>query len=137
MCLISNTRTPIKRSEDIVCYKIFRKVDGERYIVSPFYGEVYTYNGKFNNKCPGEAVFDKQMNKWIVGSGYYHAYTDLESAKENLQFMKGKTNVPGVYCIVECRMIAGHDIYFSEDCKEVCGKVMKTGVDDIETVSLF
>lgn len=90
MCLISDTDIPKIAQEDMVCYKVLRKVSilksllGKGY-VTPWYNKKVRPKGLIKAEGMREIIRSyytpPHLRHYCIGGGFIHTYTNLDAAR--------------------------------------------------------
>lgn len=81
MCLVSEKRNPYTSDKDILCYKILIPVRDK--LITPYRDFVFNKDIVVNDEAE-EKIVEINKGYFIVESGYFHALTSLQKAKETL-----------------------------------------------------
>lgn len=120
MCLVSEKRNPYISDKDIQCYKILIP-KGDK-LVTPYRDFVFNIGNVFNDKAD-ENITEISERHFIVESGYFHALTSLQRAKETLNTIHRKVK-DKTYKIYKA-VIPKDTPYYTGQFEDICSKSLK------------
>jgi len=91
MCLYSKTDKAKRAIENIVCYKIVIKIDGDKCYKTPYFHAVINdniINGKEDFKASGKKNIKENSLDFCVEGGFVHTFDNLEKAFIIKSFLK-------------------------------------------------
>lgn len=120
MCLTSNEKTPSTSTYNITCYKILIPVGGE--LFSPYRDFLFPVSKVVVDpidKEPSE-IFGVTM----IEGGYFHSYTDINTAQKKINELKRKVPKNTVLKIYEAQIPSGTNFFIGLN-KDICSKSLK------------
>lgn len=114
MCLVSETKIPNISTEDIKCYKVLIG------LCSPYQEYKYTLNETIKNTTVESIT--KVFGKFMIESGYFHSYSDINAARHLVSFIWRRRKVRA---LIYNAIIPKGTIYFKGQTNDLCSKSIR------------
>ena len=126
MCLITDSNIPSCCSEEIICYKIIRVIEGK-------YKALFNGDYEYPEIKEGTTITDSKKaaiiklgDTYVIDEGFYHAFTNPVKAKimmDTILYMEGVSGSP--LELWKC-VIPVSSLYFrGTKKKDICSKSLK------------
>lgn len=120
MCLVSEKRNPYTSDKDILCYKILIPVRDK--LITPYRDFVFNKDIVVNDKAD-EKIVEISEGYFMIESGYFHALTSLQKAKETLNTIHRKQKIR-TYKIYKA-IVPKDTPYYTGQFEDICSKSLK------------
>lgn len=120
MCLVSEKRNPYISDKDILCYKILIPVRDK--LITPYRDFVFNKDIVVNDEAE-EKIVEINKGYFMIESGYFHALTSLQKAKETLNTIHRKQKIR-TYKIYKA-IVPKDTHYYTGQFEDICSKSLK------------
>lgn len=124
MCLVSDSKTPSISTNDIQCYKILIPVGGK--LLTPYRDFSFPIGVVVVDEVPTPEL-DEIFGVFMVEGGYFHSYSNLETAKFHLGTIewKYKKTRRGVTPKIYKAEIPANTQFYNGRAGDLCSKSLK------------
>lgn len=126
MCLITDSNIPSCCSKEITCYKIIRVIEGK---YKALFNEDYEYpeiKEGVTITDSNEVTMMKNGDTYVIGKGFYHAFTNPVKARimmNTIICMEGVSGSP--LELWECSIPVSSLYFRGTKKKDICSKLLK------------